>query len=117
MAGFEFLRREPDARAFRAGDIIFREGDAGDQMFAVLDGEVEIRKGERVLETIGSGGVFGEMALIEKKPHSAAAVARSDCRVAAVNQSRFMLLVQQTPFFALQMMQVLSERLRRNTSA
>ncbi len=117
MPSFDFLRREADARSFRAGDVIFAEGDAGEHMFAVLEGEVEIRKGGRVLESVGSGGVFGEMALIDRKPRSAAAVARSDCRVAAVDRSRFMLLVQQTPFFALQMMQVLSDRLRRNTAS
>lgn len=116
MPRFDFLKNEPEVRSYRAGDVIFSEGDAGAHMYAVLDGEVEIRKGRRVLETIGAGGVFGEMCLIEQKPRSAAAVAKSDCRLAAVNQGRFMLLVQQTPFFALQMMQVLSDRLRRHTA-
>lgn len=117
MPKFDFLRKEPEVRSCRAGEVIFSEGDAGEQMYAVLEGEIEIRKGGRVLETVGAGGVFGEMALIDREPRSAAAVAKSDCRLAAVNQSRFMLLVQQTPFFALQMMQVLSERLRRNTAS
>ena len=117
MPTFDLLRHEADARSFRAGELIFSEGEPGEHMYAVLEGEVAIRKGERVLEVVGSGSVFGEMALIDRMPRSAAAIAKSDCRVAAVDQSRFMLLVQQTPFFALQMMQVLSDRLRRNTAS
>lgn len=117
MPRFDFLKNEPEVRSYRAGELIFAEGDAGEHMYAVLDGDVEIRKSARVLETVGAGGVFGEMALIDQKPRSAAAVAKSDCRVATVDQNRFMLLVQQTPFFALQMMQVLSDRLRRNTAS
>lgn len=117
MPIFEILRNEPDARTYAAGETIFREGDPGDGMYAVLEGEVEIRKGGRLLETVGHGGVFGEMALIDAKPRSAGATAKSDCRVVAIGQRRFMTLVQQTPFFAIQMMQVLTERLRRNTES
>ena len=84
-------------------------------MFAVLEGEVDLRKGDHLLETVRSGGVFGEMALIDREPRSATAVARSECRVIAVSEKRFTLLVQQTPYFALQIMQVLAQRLRRNT--
>ncbi len=115
MPVFDLLRREPDIRSFSAGQAIFIEGQEGDSMFAILDGEVEIRKGSRTLEVVSAGGVFGEMALIDQQPRSAAAIARTDCRVTAVGTKRFMMLVQQTPYFALQIMQVLAERLRRNT--
>lgn len=117
MSVFELLRNEPDVRTFTAGEVIFAEGQAGDCMFAVLEGEIEIRKHDHVLETVGVGGVFGEMALIDQEPRSAFAVAKTDCRVAAVGQRRFTLLVQQTPFFALQIMHVLADRLRRNTAS
>ena len=117
MPVFDLLRRESDVRSFAAGEVIFAEGQEGDSMFAVLEGDVEIRKGSRTLEVVGTGGVFGEMALIDHQPRSAGAIARTDCRVAAVGTKRFMLLVQQTPYFALQIMQVLVERLRRNTSS
>jgi CRP/FNR family cyclic AMP-dependent transcriptional regulator len=114
---FDLLRRESDIRSFAAGDVIFSEGEEGDSMFAVLEGQVEIRKGARTLEVVGTGGVFGEMALIDHQPRSAAAIARTNCQVTAVSTKRFMLLVQQTPYFALQIMQVLAERLRRNTTS
>jgi CRP-like cAMP-binding protein len=117
MSIFEMLRREPDVRTFSAGEAIFTEGETGDCMFAVVEGEVTIRKGERVLEHVHAGGVFGEMALIDKTPRSASAVAVTDCQVVAIAEKRFTYLVQQTPYFALEIMHVLADRLRRNTAS
>ncbi|HSY47641.1 MAG TPA: cyclic nucleotide-binding domain-containing protein [Thermoanaerobaculia bacterium] len=117
MAIFDLLQREPDVRAFRAGETVFTEGDPGDCMFAVIEGEVAIQKNGIILERVGVGGVFGEMSLIDHAPRSATAVATVDCRVAAVAQKRFTFLVQQTPYFALEIMHVLAERLRRNTAS
>jgi CRP/FNR family cyclic AMP-dependent transcriptional regulator len=113
MGSFDFLRREKDVRSFQAGDSIFQEGEPGDAMYAVVDGEVEIRKGGRLLETVPHGAVFGEMALIDRSARSADAVAKTDCTLAVVTQRRFTFLVQETPFFAVDIMRVLAERLRR----
>ena len=74
---------------------------------------VEIHLRGAVVERVTPGGVFGEMALIDGKPRSATAVAAVDCSVAAINEKRFLRLVEQTPSFALRMMQVITERLRR----
>jgi CRP/FNR family cyclic AMP-dependent transcriptional regulator len=117
MPGFDLLLREPDVREFAAGEIIFAEGELGDCMFAVLEGEVAIKRQGKVLESVTAGGIFGEMALIDREPRSASAVAATSCRVAAVGQKRFMFLVQQTPYFALEIMHVLATRLRRNTAS
>jgi CRP-like cAMP-binding protein len=114
-AAFDFLRRERDIRSFPAGAAVFEDGSAGDCMFAVIEGEVDIMKGGAVIENVKAGMVFGEMALIDRSPRSATAVARTDCQLAAVNERRFTFLVQETPFFALEIMRVLAERLRRNT--
>jgi len=116
MPPIEILKNERDLRSFTAGSAIFKEGETSDLMFAVVEGEVELRKGDRVLRKLTSGGVFGEMAIIEDQPRSADAIALTDCRVAAINQKRFLALVSQTPFFAIQMLQVLSERLRGETT-
>jgi CRP-like cAMP-binding protein len=65
---------------------------------------------------MATGGIFGEMAIIENQPRNADTIALTDCRVAAVNQNRFLTLVSQAPFFvAIQMLQILSERLRMET--
>ena len=113
MRAMEIFSNEPDVRVFSAGQPIFAEGGRGDVMYAVLQGEVEIRKAGRVLGTVRHGGVFGEMAIVGGKPRPAAAVAKSDCRVAAIGQKRFSRLVEQTPNFALSLMQAVSDRLDR----
>lgn len=102
-----------DAQAFAAGTTIFQEGDApGGVMYVVQQGEVEILVRGDPIETIGPGAFLGEIGLVDKKPRSATAVAKTDCRLVAVDQKRFNFLVQQTPFFALEVMQTIAERLR-----
>jgi CRP-like cAMP-binding protein len=65
-----------------------------------------------VIERVESGGVFGEMALIDGLPRSATAIAAADCRIAAIDEKRFLRLVEHTPRFALSIMQVITQRLR-----
>ncbi len=118
MPTFPIFNHEPDIRSFPAGQIIFAEGQLDDdRMYAVLDGEVEIVRQQRLLETILPGGVFGEMALLDQQPRSASAIAKTDCRVAAIAEKRFTLLVSQNPHFALEMMRLLAERVRRNLAS
>ncbi len=114
MPTFPMLLHEPDLRSFKRGEMIFKQGDPADCMFAVVDGAVEIQLRSAVIERIAPGAVFGEMALIDGQPRSATAVAATDCSIAAINEKRFLRLVEVTPRFALQMMQVITDRLRRN---
>ncbi len=102
-----------DGRAIPAGATIFREGDERDFLYAVQEGEVELFVRGQLVETVGPGGIFGEMALIERTHRGATAVAKSDAKVVTVDEKRFLFLVQQTPNFALHVMRVLSDRLRR----
>ncbi|MBV8150546.1 MAG: cyclic nucleotide-binding domain-containing protein, partial [Candidatus Eremiobacteraeota bacterium] len=82
-------------------------------MYVIAEGDVEIRIGDTVLERIEAGGIFGEMALIEHLPRSATAVAITETKLSPITQRRFLYLVQNHPFFALEVMQVLAHRLRR----
>jgi CRP-like cAMP-binding protein len=82
-------------------------------MYALVEGEVEISVASRVLETAGPGALIGEMALIENAPRSATAQAITDCVVVPVPQKEFLFLVQEHPTFAIQVMRVMAERLRR----
>jgi len=81
-------------------------------MFAIVEGTVEIVRGDAVRETLGAGEFFGEMSLIDKSPRSATARAKTDCRIVAIDEKRFGFMVQQTPFFALEVMRTLAARLR-----
>ncbi len=104
-----------NVQEFKAGTTIFAEGTPGDVMYVVLDGEVEVRVRREVVEVVGPGEIVGEMALIDAIPRTATTVARSDCRLAPVDERRFLFMVQDTPFFGLHVMRVLAERLRRRT--
>ncbi len=103
-------------QSFSAGTVIFSEGSIGDSMYVVLEGVVEARVGNNGFP-IQQGEFFGEMALIDDRPRSATTVAKTDCRLAVVNEREFLFLVQQTPFFGLHVMRVLVDRLRAMNTA
>lgn len=113
MPELNILRNEKDIRTYSSGETIFNEGDPGDVMYGIIEGEVEIIKNDRVLDKLTVGEIMGEMALIDDSPRSAAAVAVTDCRLAAIDRSRFSYLIQGHPYFSLQVMSVMAERLRR----
>jgi CRP-like cAMP-binding protein len=101
----------PPAR-YAAGDVIFAEGDKGDAMYVVRSGEVTVERNGSIMETLGGGSIFGEMALIDGAPRSATARAKTDCEVAPINEKTFLFLVHETPFFAIAVMRTLASRLR-----
>lgn len=101
------------AEFYTAGQIIFKQGEHGHRMYMVQSGEVDIVYLDTVLETVGPGGIIGEMALIDHSPRTASAIARTDCRVQPINEKRFHYMVQAAPDFALRVMQTMAERLRR----
>ena len=111
------LGRRLPTRIVAKGKTIFQEGDSGDEFFIVVRGQVEIRSGDRHFETLGPDGIFGEMALIDDSPRSATAVALTDVTLAPIKENQFLFLVQNAPFFALNVMRVLARRLRRQNKA
>lgn len=104
---------DPHAERFTAGHSVFREGDTGEHMFVVINGAVDIVIHGKTVESVEAGGVFGEMALVEDHPRVAAAIVKSDADLVRIDRKRFLFLVQQTPFFSLQLMAIMAERLRR----
>ena len=82
-------------------------------MFMVVEGEVDIIANGVLVDTIGPGSCLGEIGLVDKRPRTATALARSDCRLEPIDARRFEFMVQQTPYFALQMLETLAARLRK----
>jgi CRP/FNR family cyclic AMP-dependent transcriptional regulator len=113
MVTMDLFRNEEDARPFAAGQKIFSEGETGELMYVVVEGRVDLLVKGKLVEQLGPGGVLGEMALIDTGTRSATAVAKTDCRLAPITEKRFQFLVQQTPNFALQLMRIIADRLRR----
>ena len=81
-------------------------------MFVLKSGEADVLVNGRIVETLEHGSIVGEVGLVSPGPRSATVVARTDCEFVAVDEKRFQFLVQQTPFFATQVMRVMAERLR-----
>jgi CRP/FNR family cyclic AMP-dependent transcriptional regulator len=105
---------DPHAEKLAAGQAVFREGDHGDHMFAVIKGSVDLVINDKVVETVGPGGVFGEMALVEEKqPRVATALVKVDAELVRIDRKRFLFLVQQTPYFSLQLMAIMATRIRQ----
>jgi CRP-like cAMP-binding protein len=113
MADLAEIVHEGLAQHVPAGHHFFRAGDHGDVMYVVTSGEVEIVLRGKVLETVHAGGVFGEMALIDHRERSADVIAKTDAGVVLVDGERFRYLVRNDPFFALEVMKIMADRLRR----
>ena len=105
--------QDQQTQSLSAGDAVYREGDLGDNMFVVLSGAVDLVIRGKTVETVEAGGAFGEMALVEDKPRIATALVKADAKLVVIDRKRFMFLVQQNPYFALQLMNIMAERLRR----
>jgi CRP-like cAMP-binding protein len=100
------------AQDYKPGDFVFHAGDNEKVMYLVLKGEVEISAAGKVLEVVTTGGLFGEMSIIENLPRSASARCISSCKLVAINEQRFYSLIQEIPFFAKEVMKAMSHRLR-----
>jgi CRP-like cAMP-binding protein len=118
MNPVDLFRQEADKVQLTPGDFLFHEGDKRDSMYVLLDGKMDIRLGNYVVETAKRGAFIGKMALIDDSPRVANAVAKSACRLAQIDRQVFDFLVQQHPPFARHVMKVLADRLRHmNTAA
>jgi len=106
------FRNDDRATTLEAGTVVFSEGDPGDCLYVIVEGEVDVSVNDHHVWRLKAGEVFGEMALIEARPRSARAVAHTTCRLVAIDERRFLFLVSQTPYFALGLLRLLASRLR-----
>ena len=111
------LRRVAQERTYPAGQDIFCEGDPGDGLYVVKDGLVEIYAApapdmRRVFSQVGPGNIFGEMAVIEHRPRSAAASAAKATQVYFIPRAEMLTLVERSPGLAMSLLQEISGRLR-----
>jgi CRP-like cAMP-binding protein len=101
------------------GEVIFQEKDTErrllrqrSKIYLLLDGEVGLLAGLKPIATVKMGDIFGELAAITHAPRSATAVARTDCKVIALDDKQFEKALEQQPAFALMLMSMLIGRLR-----
>jgi len=101
---------------YHRGKVIMVAGQTAALMYVVVEGRVEISIRGAVVERVGPGGVFGEMALIDQSPRSANAAAETDCSLLAINRNVFLNLVKSDPTFGIALLSATAERVR-NTAA
>jgi CRP/FNR family transcriptional regulator, cyclic AMP receptor protein len=106
------LGKEADVVTLAPGEVLFEKGEPGRFIYVVKSGDLQIIDGNFVYETVSTGGILGEMALVDAGPRSATVRAIKQSVVIPVDERRFLFMVQQTPFFAIRVMRVMSARLR-----
>ncbi|HEX5060629.1 MAG TPA: Crp/Fnr family transcriptional regulator [Kofleriaceae bacterium] len=103
------------ARDFKAGTVLFEEGQPGADMYVVLAGQVEIRRKvgeiEHALAVLMPGDFFGEMAILNARPRSATAVTRIDSRLLVIEGRMFEAMLRARPEIALRIIKALAMRL------
>ena len=119
----EFFKVAGKPEKIAPGEVIFAEHDRArpflfmrDKMYLLLQGEVELVAGRKVIGTIAKGGIFGEMASITHAPRTASAVAKTACRVLSLDDRQFHEGLKEEPAFALMLMSMLIGRLRETTA-
>jgi CRP-like cAMP-binding protein len=112
MPDLSMFANTADTSVYPAGHVFFALGDPGDVMYVVLAGEVEIVIHNKVIEKVGPGSIFGEMALIDNRERSASARAKTQVTAATIDQQQFLYLLRTHPSFSIEVMSVMADRLR-----
>jgi CRP/FNR family transcriptional regulator, cyclic AMP receptor protein len=107
------FQKQPEPKVFAPGQVIFEEGQPGNCMYGVLEGEIDISVNGKIVETIKAGDVFGTGILVGINNRTYTATAKTDCKLAFLDKQRFLFAVQETPVFALEVMRSYSQRLTR----
>lgn len=113
METIGIFKHAPNAMSVPPGHVLFREGDEAGTMYAVVSGELSVLVKGVEVEIVGEGGIVGEMGLINKQSRTATVVAKTASSVVAVGEQDFLRHVHNTPFFALQVLRITAERLRK----
>jgi CRP-like cAMP-binding protein len=99
-------------RNFQAGDTIFKEGEEGVGFFMISSGKVDVVRGTANIASIGEGGFFGEMALLDNHRRSATVKAATDTACLAIMRSDFLAELRNNPDLAVEMLNIMSRRVR-----
>lgn len=101
-----------DVETVSAGTTVFTQGDPGTTMYVVKNGNLTVSIDGKQVATLRDEDIFGEMSLIDRSPRSATVTAVSDCTLVPLDEKRFLFLVHEAPYFSLDVMKVMADRLR-----
>jgi len=106
------FRGTTDTKDFQPGEVVFAQGDPGDEMYGIVEGSVELSVDGTIVVVLGPDDVLGEMAIIDSTERMATATVTPPTRLRSIDRRDFMFLVRGTPMFAIQVMSALANRLR-----
>lgn len=95
-----------------AGAILFQQGDAGDSMYVVQSGVVEVLIGDRVVETCREGNTLGFISIIDGGERTATARVREAAKLSIIDRKRFQFMVAEIPNFSQFIMESMARRIR-----
>ncbi len=95
-----------------AGKVLCQEGKSGNECFVVIEGEAAVTIGGDEVTTIGPGGFFGEMALLDGGPRVATVTAKTDMRLLSLSRGEFTTLLADVPSVSRKMLEAVGARLR-----
>ena len=110
------LQRElgrPEPAVFAAGKVIMSTGAVGAFMYVVLAGRVTVSVDKSVVERVGPGAMFGELALVDRAARAATAIADADCRLLAINRNQVLALVKTKPVFGASLLKSIALRMQQ----
>jgi len=94
-----------------AGAVLVQEGKIGHEFIIVLEGEIEVRKGDQVIATRGPGSYIGEIALLDHRPRTATVVAKTPVAIEVIGQREFAGLLAEVPELSQQLLATVARRL------
>lgn len=113
LAGLQSELARQDPAVFAAGKVIMTAGAVGAFMYIVMSGRVTVSVGDRIVEHVGPGGIFGEMALVDRSARAATATAETDCILLAINRNDFLSLVAAKPAFGASLLKSIAGRMQQ----
>jgi CRP-like cAMP-binding protein len=97
------------------GTVLTKEGDERDDVFVVIEGVARVERAGRVVNRIGEGGFFGELAVLDPGPRTATVIAESPMFVLVLRAEQLEAVVRKSPAVAMTMLRSLAHRLRAAT--
>lgn len=104
------LAKSTDDLEVAAGKVLCREGELGREFFVIVEGEAEVRKGGRKVDTMGPGDFFGEIALVEKSHRTATVTATTPLRFFVLTSQSFWSLLDHSPQVERKVLRALAKR-------
>lgn len=101
-----------DETEYAASEAVFHEGDQGDAMYLIIDGQVKVHSGDKIVAQLGTRQCFGEMSILDAEPRSATVTALTYLTVLRIQRDDFVEILAEKPEISLGIIKVLTHRLR-----